>query len=104
MSGTVENARLYQEVMLRQSFSDALNEIGGITVSSLQWEDVVRRVVGLATTAMGSDSCSVGLLVDGGWELVWASGDTEPFIGTRVPARDDAVGARRRPRAARRHL
>ena len=86
VSGTLENARLYQEVMLRQSFSDALNEIGAITVSSLQWDDVVRRVVGLANTAMGSDSCSVGLLTEGEWELVWASGDTEPYIGTRVPA------------------
>jgi PAS domain S-box-containing protein len=86
VSGTVENARLYQEVLLRQSFSDALNEIGGITVSSLQWEDVVRRVVALARTTMRSDSCSVGLLQDDGWKLVWASGDTEQHIGTVVPA------------------
>ena len=58
-TAAIENARLHEEVAVRERFSAALNEIDVVIHSTLKVDEIMQRVVAYAVGVVGADSAMV---------------------------------------------
>ena len=66
-AAAIENARLHEEVAVRERFAAALNEIDAVIHSTLKVEEIMQRVVAYAVDAVGADSAMVALRHGDDW-------------------------------------
>jgi PAS domain S-box-containing protein len=66
-TAAIENARLHEEVAVRERFSAALNEIDVVIHSTLKVDEIMQRVVAYAVGVVGADSAMVALRRGDDW-------------------------------------
>ena len=66
-AAAIENARLHEEVAVRERFSAALNEIDVVIHSTLKVDEIMQRVVAYSVGVVGADSAMVALRHGDDW-------------------------------------
>lgn len=84
-SAAVQSARLYEELAARERYGSALNDISASIASTLDYDEILDRVVGLAAQAIGAESSSISLLEGGLWVPRYLWQVPHRFQGVPVP-------------------
>ena len=84
-AAAMKDARLYQELSERERFAAALNEISAAITSLLDYDEILRRVVGQAAAALGAESCAVSMLEGGAWVPRYVYALPEDVLGVPIP-------------------
>jgi len=85
---SLETLHLYTELVERERFAQALNEIDRRLASALDDQAVFEQVVGLAGEALGCASSSVALRRENVWEPVSVWNLPREFVGEFIAAAD----------------
>ncbi|MHB8840655.1 MAG: PAS domain S-box protein [Candidatus Aquicultor sp.] len=72
------------ERVLAQELSDALNDISKAINSTLEFEEILQRVVVEATKALGSETAAIALPEGGQWTLRYLYGLPTTLLGSRL--------------------
>ncbi len=84
----IKNAQLYDELSERVRLGELRAEIDNLTHSTLDTDEVMRRTVSAATRGLDAEGGAIELLVEGSWEVRYAS---SPDIPTGRPLTGAAV-------------
>ncbi len=74
------------EDKLRQAkaTSEALNRINEMLHSTLDFDEIMRRIVAVGSAFLGSESAAISLRVGGGWIVSQVDGISSDYIGARM--------------------
>lgn len=80
---SIENAALLQERKEAAERNEALTAVGLATGSTLDFDEILHRVVSETTAVLGADSAGVMLLSEGAWSMRYVFGLPPDRIGRR---------------------
>ena len=102
-SVAIENARLHEEVAVRERFSAALNEIDVVIHSTLKVDEIMQRVVAYSVGLVGADSafCHPQRLIQTAIFLCGRPLWGRPHFSERRPRAPTASSSRRTATATR---
>ncbi len=78
-----ERKRTEERMRQAKELSDTLNELNSEIVSTLDFDEIVRRVLDQSTKALGMDLAALYILEDGYWKLSYGAGLEETALGTK---------------------
>lgn len=93
LSLAVENSDLYANQQKSAQLSSALNDLHLEISSTLDFNEIMSRVVVKAAEALGAESASIDMLEDGLWAIRFIHGMPEEFIGVKMSDSDAAHAA-----------
>lgn len=83
----VQNAKLFEAQRESARYAEALSRIGDSIHSTLEIDEIMRRVVEEAALALDMDAVAVEVREDGGWPIRYAHGMPEGFAGASITPR-----------------
>ncbi|MCX9009726.1 MAG: ATP-binding protein [Candidatus Methanoperedens sp.] len=98
-----ERKRTEEELKRAKELSDTLNRINATMNSTLDFDEIMRRIVVEAAKAIGSDACNITLCRNGHWTVAYTYGLPQQVIGIRFTGQQavisDLVAATKKPLA-----
>ena len=85
VASAVSNARAYAESLRQQRQTEALADVARAVGESLRLEQVLRLILGHATTLLRTDGACIALLRGDALEVVAAIGTGDPLVGMWMP-------------------
>ncbi|MCX9009915.1 MAG: ATP-binding protein [Candidatus Methanoperedens sp.] len=96
-----ERKQAEEELKRAKELSDALNSINSAINSTLDFDEIMRKVVVEAGKAIGSDACNITLCKGNNWTVEYTYGLPQQIIGTRFTGEQavisDLVAATKKP-------
>lgn len=90
----LENARLYEERSRQAQYAEALNRINSAVHSSLDFDEIMRRVVVEITEALAVDTTAVHMRLDDHWEFTHEHNLLQGLRGGRLSDDEARLSAR----------
>lgn len=88
MALALENSRLYTEQKRAAEFSGALNEVNAAISSTLEFNEIMKRVIVEATRALEAEAATVNLREQNRWTTKYVYGLPGELIGSKLTDED----------------